>query len=97
MCDPQGQFNREGGGFELATYSNFVRLEDDRARANSLVMTVPLDQIIDLCAFNGDLDKIAGYLCNQDCSNEATEIRDDPPELPTRPIRGGCAQPCQGG
>ena len=54
-------------------------------------MTVPLDQIIDLCAFNVDLDKIAGYLCNQDIINEATEIREDPPELPPRSIRGGCS------
>ena len=71
VCDPQGQFNREGGEFELATHPDLVvlvlQLEDDRAWANSVVMTVPLDQIIELCAFNvhnGDLDKIAGYLCN---------------------------------
>ena len=53
-------------------------------------MAVPtLDQIIDVCAFNVDLDKITGYLCQQDISNEATEIRDDSPELPPHPIRGG--------
>ena len=59
VCDPQGQFNHEGSEFEQATYPDLVRLEDNRARANSVLMTVPLDQIIELCTFNGDLDKIA--------------------------------------
>ena len=56
----------------------------------------PSDQIIDLCAFNGDLDKIAGYLCNQDCSKEACEIRDDPPELSPRSVRGSCSPSKEG-
>ena len=47
-------------------------------------MAVPLDQIIDLCAVNGDLDKIAGYLCQQDVEKKADEIREEPPELPSR-------------
>ena len=64
VCDPQGQFNREGGEFEEATYADLVRLEDDRARANSVLMTVPLDQIIALCAFNGGLPASASWASN---------------------------------
>ena len=54
-------------------------------------MTVPLDQIIDLCAFHGDLDKIAGYLCQKDVDKERQEIHEDPPELPPRPMQGSCS------
>ena len=54
-------------------------------------LTVPLDHLIDLCAFNGDMDKIAGYLCNRDISKEAEEIREDPPELPPCFMRGSCS------
>ena len=57
---------------------------------------MPLDQLIDLCAFNGDMDKIAGHLCNQDITDEATEIRADPPELPPRSIRGSCSPAKEG-
>ena len=39
----------------------------------------------------GDMDKIAGYLCQQDGTNEATEIREDFPELPPRSMRGSCS------
>jgi hypothetical protein len=53
-CDPQGQFNREGSDFQTTTYPDVVNLEHDRAHAGCFKMTVPLDQIIDLCAFNGD-------------------------------------------
>ena len=42
-------------------------------------------------AFNGDVDKIAGYLCQQDVGKEADEIRQDPPELPPRSMRGSCS------
>ena len=91
VCDPQGQFNREGSEFQTTTYPDVVQLEHDRAHAGSFIMTVPLDQIIDLCAFNGDLDKIAGYLCQKDIAKEQTEICEDPPELPPRPMRGSCS------
>ena len=91
VCDPQGKFNREGAEFEQATHADLVRLEDDRAWANSVLMTVPLDQIIEWCTFNGDFDKIAGYLCQQDVGKEADEIRQDPPELPPRSMRGSCS------
>ena len=57
---------------------------------------MPLDQLIDLCAFNGDMDKIAGYICQQDCTNEATEISEDPPELPPRSIRWSCSPAKEG-
>ena len=60
-------------------YAHLVNLEDDWARMGSFMMTVPLDQIIDLCVFNGDLDKIAGYLCQKDVEKEANEISEDPP------------------
>ena len=63
-------------------------LEDTRARVQAFVLTVPLDQLIDLCAFNGDMDKIAGHPFNQEIFKEATEIREDPPELPPRSMRG---------
>ena len=46
VCDPQGQFNREGAEFETVTYADVVHLEDTRAREHSFVMTVPLDQLI---------------------------------------------------
>ena len=91
VCDPQGQFNREGSEFQTTTYPDVVNLEHDRAHAGCFKMTVPLDQIIDLCAFNGDLDKIAGYLCQKDIAKEQTEICEDPPELPPRPMRGSCS------
>ena len=44
VCDPQGQFNREGGEFEAVTYADGVELEATRARENDFVMTVPLDR-----------------------------------------------------
>ena len=91
MCEPQGQFNGEGSEFETSTYAHLVNLEHDRAHAGSFLMTVPLDQIIDLCAFHGDLDKIAGYLCQKDVDKERAEIYEDPPELPPRPMRGSCS------
>ena len=91
MCEPQGQFNREGSEFESSTYAHLVNLEHDRAHAGSFLMTVPLDQIIELCVFNGDLDKIAGYLCQKDVDKERREIHEDPPELPPRPMRGSCS------
>ena len=55
------------------------------------MLTVPLDQLIDLCAFDGYIDKIAGYLCNEDVSKAAIQIRGDPPELPPRSMRGSCS------
>ena len=61
-CDPQGQFNREGAEFEAVMYADLVELEATRAREQAIEMAVPLDQLIDLCAFNGDIDKIAGCL-----------------------------------
>ena len=91
VCEPQGQFNREGSEFETTTYPDLVNLEHDRAHAGSFLMTVPLDQIIDLCAFHGDLDKIAGYLCQKDVDKDQAEIYEDPPELPPRPMRGSCS------
>jgi hypothetical protein len=91
VCDPQGQFNREGSEFQTTTYPDVVNLEHDRAHAGCFKMTVPLDQIIDLCAFNGDLDRISGYLCQKDIAKEQTEICEDPPELPPRPMRGSCS------
>ena len=39
VCDPQGQFNREGGEFEAVTYADLVELEATRAREQA---TVPL-------------------------------------------------------
>ena len=59
-------------------------------------VAVPLDQRIDVCAFNGDMDKIEGYLYTKDCCNEATEIREDPPELPPRSIWKSCSPAKEG-
>ena len=85
-CGPQGQFNGEGAEFaiEQATYADLVEMEDTRAQEQAFVLMVPLGHLIDLCAFNGDMDKIAGYLCTKDICKEADEIREDPPELPPR-------------
>ena len=74
VCEPQGQFNREGSEFQTTTYPDVVNLEHDRAHAGCFSMAVPLNQIIDLCAFNEDLDKMAGYLCQKDIAKERTEI-----------------------
>ena len=54
-------------------------------------MTVPLDQIIALCAFNGDLDKIARYLCQKDVEKEADEVREEPPNFHLAPCEGVAA------
>ena len=89
--DPQGQTDREGGEFEAVTYADVVELEAKRARDNDFVMAVPLDQLIELCALNGDIDKIAGYLCRDDIAEEAKQLRLDPPELLPRYMRGGCS------
>ena len=91
VCDPQGQFNREEGEFEAVTYADVVELEATRARENNFVMTVPLDQLIELCTFNGDIDKIAGLLCNEDISEKACQIREDPPNCHLAPCEGVAA------
>ena len=61
-----------------------------KAREQAFVLTMPLDcdHLIELSAFNGDMDKIAGYICHQDISKEATEIREPPPN--------GHLAPCEG-
>ena len=95
VCDPhfQCQFNRERGEFEAVTCADVVELEAKRARDNGfvMIMTVPLDHLVELCAFNGDIDKIAGYLCQDDISEEANQLRLEPPKLPLRSMRGGCS------
>ena len=73
-CDPQGRFNREGADFEVVTYADVGKLESTRAKEQAIVLTVPLNQLIDLCAFDGDTDKIAGYRCNENVPEEAIQI-----------------------
>ena len=71
----------------------YREMENTRARGRETecVITVPLGDIIELCACNGDMDKIAGYLFQKDIPREEEEIREDPPELPPRSMRGSCS------
>ena len=55
-----------------------------------------LDHIDDLCAFNGDMDKVAGYLCTKDICNEADKIlKGGPPPIATS-LHARELKPCQG-
>ena len=72
-------------------YANLVELEATQAQKQAFMMTVPLDQLIESCAFNGDMDMTAGYCCHHVTSEEATQIREDPPESPPCSMQGSCS------
>ena len=52
---------------------------------------MPLNHLIELCAFNGDIIKITGYICQDDISDEASQLRLEPPELSPRSMQGSCS------